>query len=461
MEALLHQSLCLPKHQQHSNMQLTVENILKLAPDEGTAQRAQELAHYRRWHLLAGNERALWGAYGNPMDPFLVAAHFEPLSVYCTCPVRRKPCKHGIGLLLTFLLYNGAFHVQTPPDWVQKWLNKTNRRASEQKEEKHQRSPKAEAALAEQRQRHRERRMAEMKAGLNLLENWILDLLRQGLASLDGREEEYFQQLATRMVDAKLGSLARRIRHIPQLMQTEDWPDQLGLQLGELYLLAKAYQKLPDLPANLQDDLLAMVGVTYKKDLLLANNGVHDHWLVAGQFFTEEDTNLQSRRTWLIGENTAKIAMLLDFSWAGSPYETTWDTGSIFEGELVFYPSAIPRRALVKSWAAPKLRSFQLPKGCADLEEIQRVWANALGKMPWLDLLPVICENMMPVCSQGHFLLVDSCQQALPMDCSPGTGWEVMAASAGRPTRIFALYSEGALRPMCLQTGSGIHFLNR
>ncbi|MAT55789.1 MAG: hypothetical protein CMN32_15030 [Saprospirales bacterium] len=440
-------------------MQLTEEKIFKLAPDSGTAQRAREVAHFRRWHLLAGNGRAIWGEYGNPYDPFLVAADFEKLAVHCTCPVRRKPCKHGIGLLLTFLRYNGEFSVQEPPDWVQSWLDKRDRRFAKKKEEKPQRSAEAEAALAEQRQRNRERRMADMAAGLDLLENWVLDLLRQGLASLEGREEDYFQELATRMVDAKLGTLARRIRQLPQVMTLDDWPSRLSQELGEIYLLVKAFQKLPTLPDALQDDLLSLTGVNFKKEDILANAGITDRWLVAGQFFAEEDSNLQSRRTWLIGEQSGRIAMLLDFSWGGTGYESDWRSGSILDGEVVFYPSRLPLRALVKAHEVVKDQPFHLPEGLTDFKELGKKWAAAVGTLPWVWPWPAILDEVIPVHTSGRFLLVDKNRDALPLACTPQSGWQLMAESAGMPIRIFGQWEGEAFRPLSVVADVEVHFL--
>ncbi len=440
-------------------MQLTKENILQLAPDAGTARRAREVAHFRRWHLLAGNGRAIWGEYGNPHDPFLVAADFENLAVYCTCPVRRKPCKHGIGILLTFLRHNGEFSVQEAPDWVQQWLDKRDRRFAKKKEEKPPRSAEAEAALAQQRKRNRERRMADMEAGLAILENWVLDLLRQGLASLEGREEAYFQELATRMVDAKLGTLARRIRQLPQLMPEDDWPSRLLQALGEIYLLVKAFQKLPALPDALQDDLLSLAGVNFKKEDILANAGVKDHWLVAGQFFAEEDSNLQSRRTWLIGEQTGKIAMLLDFAWGGNDYETGWRPGSILEGEVVFYPSAWPLRALVKSQNLCKDRPFHLPEGLADFKAMERKWAAAVGTLPWIWPLPLLLDGVTPVHDSGRFLLLDETGKAIRLACSSKNGWQLIAESTGNPIRIFGQWEGEAFRPLSVVSDGGINFL--
>ena len=135
-------------------MNLTPQKITSYAPDPGTAQRATGIAHATIWHSLEGNGRAIWGTYGYAADPFKVSVDFEGPAFSCTCPVRRKPCKHGIALLLVFAKNNDAFQVVTdPPAWVTTWLHKRDEQGKKRRnitvEVKH--TPEEENALAEKR----------------------------------------------------------------------------------------------------------------------------------------------------------------------------------------------------------------------------------------------------------------------------------------------------------------------
>ena len=40
----------------------------------------------------------------------------------CSCPSRKFPCKHGLGLLLLLADQPALFKQQEPPAWVADWL---------------------------------------------------------------------------------------------------------------------------------------------------------------------------------------------------------------------------------------------------------------------------------------------------------------------------------------------------
>jgi hypothetical protein len=430
--------------------ELTYDHVLTLAPDPGTAQRAKSVAHAQRWHTLEGNGRAIWGTLGDPADPYRTAVDFEGMGFRCSCPVRRLPCKHGIGLLLLFTKANHVFQLQgTPPDWLADWLKKRSEKAAKPPsgEAATSRSLEAETALAAQRKLNRERRMAQMAAGLAELESWLLDLFRQGLATLEGQASSYFNDLAARMVDAKLGTLARRIRQLPSLMAEADWHEKLLAEIGDIYLLLRAFQRLDTLPEPAQDDLLSLAGVNLKKEDVLSQTGIQDHWLVAGQTLEEEDANLLARRTWLIGADSGKTALLLDFSWGGAGFETAFKLGTVLRAEVVFYPSAHPQRALLKSFEYSS-EPFSLRNGHPSLAAFANAYADGLAENPWLGRFPTFLEGVVPVFHQKNFVLVDADRRQLPLAVAEEKGWKLVALGCGRPLGVFGTWGGEAFTPL-------------
>ncbi|MBK9016256.1 MAG: SWIM zinc finger family protein [Saprospiraceae bacterium] len=410
--------------------ELTYDHILTLAPDAGTAQRAKSVAHAQRWHLLEGNGRAIWGTLGDPADPYRIAVDFEGVGFRCTCPVRRLPCKHGIGLLLLFSKNNDAFQLAEPPNWVAEWLKKRSERSATTLAEPPARSPEADLALAEKRKQNREKRILQMSAGLAELESWLLDLFRQASPHREGQADTYFNDLAVRMVDAKLGTLARRIRQLPLLMASANWHEKILAELGEIYLLLRAFQRLEQLPEPLQDDLLSLAGVNFKKEDILNLEAVPDHWLVAGQTEEAEDGNLLARRTWLIGEATGRTALLLDFSWGGQGFETTFRLGTVLKSEVVFYPSAWPQRAVLKKFEYSEA-AFSLRNGYPTLAAFAGSYAGALAENPWMGRFPAFLEGVVPIFHHKKFVPVDSQRKQLPsMPATTlvGSWWRSVAA---------------------------------
>ncbi len=429
--------------------ELTYEHILTLAPDAGTAQRAKSVAHAQRWHTIEGNGRAIWGTLGDPNAPYRIAVDFERMGFLCSCPVRRQPCKHGIGLLLLFSKANHLFQlVETPPTWLADWLKKRSEKAEKTSAEAApSRSPEAETALAEKRKQNREKRILQMAAGLAELESWLLDLFRQGLATLEGQATSYFNDLAARMVDAKLGTLARRIRQLPLLMTEANWHEKILSELGEIYLLLRAFQRMETLPEPLQDDLLSLAGVNFKKEDILNLEAIGDHWLVVGQTEEAEDGNLLARRTWLIGEGTEKTALLLDFSWGGQGFEVMFKQGTVLKAEVVFYPSAWPQRAILKKFEYSEA-AFSLRNGHPKLATFADAYAGALAENPWLGRFPAFLENVVPIFHQKQFVLVDSERKQLPLDTDELKGWKMVALSCGRPIGVFGTWDGDLFTPL-------------
>ncbi len=429
--------------------ELTYEHILTLAPDAGTAQRAKSVAHAQRWLTIEGNGRAIWGTLGDPADPYRTAVDFEGMGFRCSCPVRRQPCKHGIGLLLLFSKANHLFQlVEAPPDWLADWLKKRSERtAKPTADAAPQRSPEVDQALAEKRKLNREKRILQMSAGLAKLESWLLDLFRQGLATLEGQATSYFNDLAARMVDAKLGTLARRIRQMPLLMSEANWHEKILAELGEIYLLLRAFQRLETLPEPLQDDLLSLAGVNFKKEDILSLEAVADNWLVAGQTEEAEDGNLLARRTWLIGEATGKMVLLLDFSWGGQGFETTFRLGTVLRAEVVFYPSAWPQRAVLKQFEYSEA-AFSLRNGFPALADFADAYAGALAENPWLARFPAFLEGVVPIFHQKKFVLVDALRKQLPLDVGDDLGWKLVALSCGRPIGVFGTWDGELFTPL-------------
>jgi hypothetical protein len=428
-------------------VELTYEKILTLAPDPGTADRAKSVAHAQRWHTLEGNGSAIWGTMGDPANPYRTQVDFSGPAFKCSCPVRRQPCKHGIGLLLLFSKNNDAFRlVDEPPDWVTVWLKKRGERnISDSKTESP--SSEAEAALVEKRRQNRETRLALMAAGLGELEDWLADLFRQGLATLEGQANGFWQDLSARMVDAKLGNLARRIRQLPLLMNQAAWHEQVLAELGDMYLLVKAFQQMELLPPPLQDDLLNLSGVNFKKEDILAQPGLKGNWLVAGQTEDIEEANLLARRTWLMGEKSGQTVLLLEFSWGGQGYETTWRMGTVLFGEAVFYPSAYPQRVLLKNFELAE-QPFNTTSGFPDLKAFAENYATALAANPWLSHFPAFLTNMTPVFHRGRFILVDGKNKQLPVITNEDLGWKMVAISSGKPLNVFGIWNGAAFMPL-------------
>ncbi len=290
-----------------------------------------------------------------------------------------------------------------------------------------------------------EKRLTLMQQGAEELAWWLRDLMHHGLANAHQQPATFWEDMARRMVDAKLGGLARRIRLIKELLREENWPDRLLAELALLHLTCEGFQRSDNLPDGLWADLLQFAGLNLKKEEVLQTGPVVDDcWQVLGRSEGVEE-NLRYRRTWLMGERSERFALLLEFVWGRIEFESDWQTGQVLEGEMAFYPSAWPLRALTKGEiVVTRDANPQLP-GLASFEALNAAYREALGANPWLMVLPVLLENVIPRIEKGQFLLSDATGATLPLACTPETGWRWVSVSAGRPIRVFAEWDGVAL----------------
>lgn len=285
-----------------------------------------------------------------------------------------------------------------------------------------------------------------MTRGIQELERWLLDILREGIAMLEQAPDDYWEELAGHMVDAKLGGLARRIRSWPGLLTQPDGARRLAEEVAEVYLLIQAFQRLDRLSPTQQIDVLTAGGLTHKKEQVRTGKPVHDHWLVAGQYFGEEE-NLRYRRTWLLGEKTGKAALLLDFAWGRQEFAEHWVAGSAFTGDIVYYPSNYPQRALVLAFEWLN-KPFEIPGGYEDFHSMLTRYAKALAAHPWLYSFPGLLLNCRLVFHEERWLLIDRDNRTLPLAESREGHWPLLALSASAPLSLFGQWENDRFLPL-------------
>src|SRR5215813_6655302 len=117
-------------------MNWTTEQILALAPDAASAKAGQGLVSARKWLSLGADDRTAWGlCQGSGKDPYQTQIDLTEPAFRCSCPSRKFPCKHALGLFLLLAAQSEAFKEKRPPAWVDEWLASRAKR-SEQLAEK-------------------------------------------------------------------------------------------------------------------------------------------------------------------------------------------------------------------------------------------------------------------------------------------------------------------------------------
>jgi len=444
-------------------MQLSASEIMQLSPDDASAKAAKGLVIPGKWPRLEYDERAIWGeCQGSGSKPYQVQVDKSGPAFRCTCPSRKFPCKHGLALLLLMAQNPTIFSAAEAPAWVTEWL------ASRQ-----QRAEKQEARIAEKRDapvdpqasaRREEARLQRMAAGMDELELWLNDRLRQGLAQLPG-QTAIWEELARRMIDAQAPGLAFRLRQIgARVGRDESWPGYVLAGLGQLCVLIDTFRRLDSLPPAIQQDVRAALGLSVDRDSVLASGErLSDDWQVLGQAVDEEG-NLWSRRVWLFGRQSRRTALLLDFAHGNRRFEQNYVTASSLNGELAFFPGNLPLRALstgdtqllpaspetkadsaVNPKKGPNLTIAALPTG--QLDTALSALAQAVAANPWQSPHPMLVNGVPCICQRGWSLHCPE-RRHLALHLRDEDGWQLLAASGGTPLTVFGEWNGEVLRPL-------------
>lgn len=428
-------------------MILTTEQVLALAPDAASAAAARKLAHPRDWRNLARSDIALWGeCQGSAL--YQVRVHLPDATVKCSCPSRKFPCKHALALMLIAAGQPELVVVGDPPPWVVEWLAhraRTIERAEQKPKKVTPTDPEAQARRVGQR-------LDRVREGIDALDLWMQDLVRNGLASIEAAGSSLWEAQAARLVDAQASGLASRLRGISGIPRaTPEWAGELLADLGRLALLTHAFGRIDDLDAPLRADVRQLVGWTLKEEeVVAAGDLVEDDWLVLGQF-VDEDERFRVQRTWLKGIRSRRIAMILQFAAGMAPFGDTFAPATHFEATLAFWPSASPLRALVHERKTVAVAWHDRLPGADSFASCLHDAARALGRQPWLGRLVCVVRDVVPVIGQDErWSLVDRDRASVPLG---GTGtWSMLAISGGHPIDVAGEWDGRVLRPLFAST---------
>lgn len=426
-------------------MQLTMEGVLALAPDDSSAKAARGLMSPAKWPTLGADERAAWGeCQGSGSKPYQTQVDFNGPAFRCSCPSRKFPCKHGLALLMMRAQDHTLFKAVDAPAWVSEWLSSRGEKA--QKKEQRQ-AEKAAAPVDPQATEKREtQRWQRIEGAAEELQRWLSDQLARGLGTLNPELLRGWHTMAARMVDAQAPGLGQRVRDAAEgVRQGEDWPERTLHRLGLLQLACDALSRRETLSPAVQADLRVVTGWPQDKaEVLAEGEQVTDRWVVLGVIHEERDAKLVERRAWLQGERSGRRAWLLDHAFGGRGFEQGWVTGTSVEVALVFFPGASGLRAIaVDPLGAPAAPTWP---STTWVDEWQAIAAR-VAACPWVGLHPLTVADAVPL-RAGERMLAVAGDRALPLALGDADTWSLLAASGGHPLQLFGEWDGQSLRPL-------------
>ena len=445
-------------------MSWTTEQVIALAPDSSSASAGKSLASPAKWTGLNADDRCLWGACaGSGANPYQVMVDLAEPAFKCSCPSRKFPCKHGLALLFLFASQPAAFGSAARSTALIEWIEKRDgkQEAKVQKEE----LPKTAAELeklAVQAQKRADDREKKVAAGIEELELWLQDTVRQGLAAFSQGANARCSQRAARMVDAQCPGLAARILRFAEVLEGLD--DQrkaerhLG-ELGRLQLLIDAYRNSESLSPAMQQTLRTHIGWPVRKEDVLETPAVADTYVSLGTCLQASGHGV-TRFTYLYGQRTGRFASIISFGAPGQMPEPGIPPGKAFEGALCFYPGALPLRALVLSQQdAPADSIEEILANAAENSPFQRAFAEALSLDLWVQSYPVIIANVLITFDKSRPVLTIGGSQVLPASMPYMAGMQLLAFTGGGPHILTGEWDGYQLKPLAAFAGGRVLML--
>ncbi|MGX5213115.1 SWIM zinc finger family protein [Streptomyces violaceus] len=429
----------------------TADQVLALAPDTASRKAGSKLGAAGPWSEAgSSDEGTVWGlCKGSGSKPYQTVVDIADASgpaYKCSCPSRKFPCKHALGLLLLWAGGDGAVPSGQAPEWAGQWLAGRRKRAEEKSAGENPASPSG-SADPEAARRRAERRAERVTAGAVELEQRLADLLRGGLATAEQSGYGLWEETAARMVDAQAQGLAARIRELGAIPSTgSGWPVRLLEECALLHLLGRGWLRRERLPDGLAATVRSRIGLPASAE----GPPVRDRWLVLAQYDTT-DPRLTTRRIWLHGAASHRTALLLSYGAAGRAPELALPVGLSLDAEMSAYPGAGQSRVALGERFAPPTPTDIRPPGVTTSQAAAR-YGDALRDDPWLESVPVTLDRVVPTPDGGSWQLADADEDAaLPLAPAarsrPGL-WRLVALSGGAPVRVFGECGHQGFTPL-------------
>src|SRR5262245_8791613 len=227
---------------------VTEEQIKSLAPDEGTLEAARALVHKGEVGNPGVSGDGTWllaECRGSAAEPYHVSADFADAAaptVRCTCPGRKQPCKHGLGLLLLYATDPGRFGAREPSEDL--LIKREKKAALDEKKRTGAAVPRRVSRAAH------DKKAAAQREGIEFLEKMLVDLVSAG-QWFDENRLEKIDRLAKHLADAYLPAPMHLLRKLILVGRAKDLSDEERMTLstevvGQLWATVKTARKYQD-----------------------------------------------------------------------------------------------------------------------------------------------------------------------------------------------------------------------
>lgn len=434
--------LLLNFNRQQKRVEITEEHVVSLAPDAASLKSGKDLANKSKWKLLAYDDKAIWGlCQGSGADPYKAQVDLQQIAFKCSCPSRKFPCKHGLGLLFLYVRDKGSFTTEAAPDWVNDWIGKRQEKATAT-------VTKTEKPVdAEAQAKRAEARNKKVQEGIEELQVWVKDLIRGGLLQVPENAYSFWQNPAKRLIDAQAPGLSNMVKELGAINYFNDgWQLHLLDKLTRLYLVTEAYKQIEQQETEAtKEEIKSLIGFASSKEDVLQQAGEQDEWTVLSRTLEGLD-QLTMERNWLFGIRTKRFALVLQYFTKGQLPTLTLATGSKIKATLCFYGGINPVRALIKQ--IDDTQTALEPQGYANLQQAYNAYNLAIATNPFMEEQPCIIKDARFVKQGNQNWLQDEAGDAVSCTLSAQAEAKLLAASGGKKVTVFGLLNAERIEPL-------------
>lgn len=417
----------------------SVERVESVAPDAASATAGRKLAKSGPWSDVGAQGDLLWGSFqGSGGSPYRVSIDTAAPAYKCSCPSRKFPCKHSLGLLFLWA-QDQICETGEIAEFAQKWQEAREKRAAAKAAPKEQTAQQRAAANARAAKRD-----DRVSAGFQELERFLVDQVREGLASHPEELPNRLRRMAARMVDAQIPEVSLILRELAYARSTPDWPTGLLDSYASCYLLAKAWAGREKLPEDLVQTVRQRIGFPVPTQDVLARPGVRDRWVVVGMTIAD-NLRVMVRRVVLWGRETNRRAVVLFYSREGVGFEGLLTPGTEIDADLHFYPGRGNLRAAMgeRYREYPKVTDWSFVG--SDVATAVSELGEAIVADPWQDVYPVAVRGRLSHNAQGFWLVAET-GLWLTTQSQKGSYWDIILAGGNEEITIFGDLNAAGLR---------------
>lgn len=416
-------------------MSYTENQIIALSPDDSSTKAGMQLANDSHWVTLKYHEKALWGeCKGSGKNPYFTIVDLQNIAFKCSCPSRKFPCKHSLGLFLLHARKPNIFQQESAlTDQVDTWISKRSQK-SDIKETKESKpiDEKAQQKRAEQREE-------KVKAGIEELELWMKDLIRIGVQNLPSQIYDFAKNIKARMIDAQASGLAARIRNLEQINYFENhWEQTFLKQYSKLYLLISAYKQREQMDEHWKREIQQMMGWNVNKEEVLSQKPILDDWFV----LSVEQNQIEqiiSEKIWMYGRRNQSFGYILNFHPVSQVSTTFYMPNTQVETQAFFYPGIQNKRMLLSESGAFKAANFSISNPFG-IEEMLEQYSNQLALNPFLEEVPFFLTAITIAPIAGHWYIQDAMHQTLLIANTSDGLWKMKSFSQNEPLDCFGTF---------------------